>query len=81
MSRIRLFVKGRKDGVMRPVQHIPQDGETKTSPHRRTGPDGKDVLSETHFWMWLGDPLTAVAQLIHKDRVIRVEDAAAGIPA
>lgn len=79
MPRIKLFVKGRKDQVMRRVEHIPIDADTKeTHPRRLVG--GKVEVQPNHFVMMLGDPAIAVPAIIAKSRIITVVEEAAGLP-
>lgn len=79
MPRIQLFVRGRKDGKMRPVQHIPKNGDEKeTLALHRVGL--KDEVQPNHFVMMLGDAATAVQAIITKSRIITVVEQAAGLP-
>lgn len=79
MPRIQYFVKGRKDGVMRRVEHIPQNvDEKETRPLRRVG--SKDEIQPNHFVMLLGDPANALRQVIAENRIIKVVTEAAGLP-
>lgn len=79
MPRIQLFVRGRKDGKLRQVQHIPKDGDEKeTQALRRVGL--KDEIQPNHFVMMLGDAATAVPAVIAKSRIITVVEKAAGLP-
>lgn len=79
MPRIKHFVKGRKDGEMRPVQHIPIDANDKQTPALRLV-GSKAEIQPNHVVMLLGDPATAVRAVIAKARIITVVEEAAGLP-
>lgn len=80
MPRTQLFVKGRKDGVMREVRHIPIDGDTKHTQVMQKAGD-KLIPQPDHFHMLLGHPATALRQIINKGRIIAVViPDAAGLP-
>ena len=78
-QRIQHFVKGRKDGKLRLVQHIPQNADVKeTRPTELR--DGKVYTHPNHFIMLLGEPATAQRAFIREDRIITVKTEAAGLP-
>ena len=78
MARTTFFVKGRKDGVLRQVQHLPKNSDLKTSPVLDA--DGKTVAG--YSLMLLGDPAVDVlrTQAINNDRIIKVVNEAVGLP-
>lgn len=83
MPRTTLFVKGRKDGALRQVQHIPQNVDFKQTlnvlPDRATG---RPTLQPNFFVMLLGDPATGMLarQVIRGDRIIEITNEAHGLP-
>lgn len=69
----QLYVPGRKDGVLRRVQHLPQShGEPKTPAPETPG---------GHYLMLLGDPSNAEIAIINESRIITKKVDGHGMPA
>ena len=82
MPRTTYYVKGRKDGILRQVQHLPQNADFKqTHAVLRDPATGRDNVQPNYFIMMLGDPATGVErQVIRKDRIIEIINEAHGLP-
>lgn len=64
-----LFVKGRKDGTMREITHIPVHGGT----HQTRIENREKQFRGFKMQLKLGNGHSTVTQVIHEDRILEIK--------